>query len=448
MSSFGRGVILGVFLLAAYSAIADENPHVSRGTLITAMGNKHGIVLMTDSMVTYSDASGHSWQSPGTPVQKLMLYNDKWVCATAGLLSLPRPRISPQPDMLSPKLQLQVLGLIKFYADAMKKQGTSQSMADALAALSALIRRDFSIRADIDSATGIPDDANLNAYRLELFLAGFDTDGQLKIGRIDLALRSERWSDGKAHWVAIEEENDCKLKTIKNELTVCHGGIDTIEKDMLAHPETYTGASVMGDFIAQMHRDNGASVTTDQMKKLGHLFKIQTASSEPAVGGPDEVATITKDGIKLEGIDGFSPPLQPSPMLILTCPTGMSFPISSHLELPVNHVPLFFQHCVIFHEEHELDGNIYVQCIFRDSNLLYFGGDTLFAEDNQIEGNSSLSVGRASCRRPDIVEQLQKRFDVFHGGSLFPDPDGSGRYSIQPSLCAGLQNRQNQAPPQ
>jgi hypothetical protein len=447
MSSFRRPIVLGILLLATHSARADESPHVSRGTLITAMGNKQGIVLMTDSMVTYTDTSGHSWQDPRKPVQKLMRYNDKWVCATAGLLSLAKPKISPGPDTLSPRLQSQVLGLIKFYADAMKKQGTSQSMADALAALSALIRQHFTIRANIDFSIGVPDEANLEAYQMELFLAGSDIDGQLKIGRVDIALRSEHWSDGKAHWIAVEKENDCKLRTIKNELTICKGGIDTIEKDMLAHPEAYTEASVMKDFVAQMHKDNGASLTIDQMEKLGHLFKVQTAYFEPAVGGPDEVATITKDEIKLKGVDGFDPLLKPSPMIILSCQTGMTFPISSYLNLPDNHTPLFFQHCVIFQEEHKLDGNIYVQCIFRDSNLLYLGGDTLFAEDNQIEGKSSLSVGAPSCRRPDIVEQLQKRFDVFHGGLLFPEPGESGKYIIGPSLCAALKNRQNQQPP-
>jgi hypothetical protein len=50
-------IILGVFLLATYTASADEYQHVTRGTLITAMGNKQGIVLMTDSMVTYTDAT-------------------------------------------------------------------------------------------------------------------------------------------------------------------------------------------------------------------------------------------------------------------------------------------------------------------------------------------------------------------------------------------------------
>lgn len=93
-------------------------------------------------------------------------------------------------------------------------------MADALAALSALIRQHFSIHADIDASLGKPEQQNANEYRLELFLAGFDNDGQAKIGRVDIKVRSERWSDGKAHWVAVETDNnnDCKLRTIKNEL--------------------------------------------------------------------------------------------------------------------------------------------------------------------------------------------------------------------------------------
>lgn len=249
MSVLGRSIVLSVFILARYGTSAQEYPHVTRGTLVTAMGNKQGIVLMTDSMVTYTDASGRSRQAPNEPRQKLMRYNDKWVCATAGLLSVPKPNLSPRgPDAISPQFQLQVLGLIKFYADAMSTKDSSQSMADALSALSALLRQHFSIHADMDAALGKPEEQNANDYCLELFLAGFDIDGQPKIGRLDISVRSELWLDGKAHWVAIEKENDCKLRTIKSELTVCQGGMDTIEKDMLANPDGYEGSFCYGRF--------------------------------------------------------------------------------------------------------------------------------------------------------------------------------------------------------
>jgi hypothetical protein len=435
MSALGRSIVLGVFILASYATSAQEYPHVTRGTLVTAMGNKQGIVLMTDSMVTYTDASGRSRQAPKQPRQKLMRYNDKWVCATAGLLSVTKPNLSPQADTISPQFQFQVMGLIKFYADAMRTKDSSQSMADALSALSALLRQHFSIHADMDAALGKPEEKNAGDYRLELFLAGFDTDGQPKIGRIDISVRSELWSDGKAHWVAVEKENDCKLRTIKSELTVCQGGIDTIEKDMLANPDKYKGPSVMEDFIIQMKKDRGASLTTDEMTKLGHLFKVETSYREAAVGGLDQVATITRGQIRLEGIDGFAPVQKPSPMVIVPCPTGTSFHASSFLNLPSNHVPILYQHCAIFEEEHQLDGNIYVQCTFRDSNLYYSGGDTLFGPDNQIEGKSSLFLGPASCRRPDVVAQLQKRFDVFHGGSISPIHDGSGNLPPGAGFC-------------
>lgn len=88
MNALRGSVLLITLLLGTYSAGgADEYPRATRGTLITAMGNKQGIVLMTDSMITYTDASGRPRQAPNQPRQKLMQYNDKWVCATAGILT-------------------------------------------------------------------------------------------------------------------------------------------------------------------------------------------------------------------------------------------------------------------------------------------------------------------------------------------------------------------------
>jgi hypothetical protein len=53
---------------------------------------------------------------------------------------------------------------------------------------------------------------------------------------------------------------------------------------------------------------------------------------------------------------------------------------------------------------------------------MYSGGDTIFGPDNTIE-NSQLQLFGNKCRRPDIVDQLAKRFDFTRGGSLWP---GSG----------------------
>ncbi|PYT96384.1 MAG: hypothetical protein DMG36_00560 [Acidobacteria bacterium] len=409
-----RLLALIAFLLFPIPSIAgQENSAFAHGTLITAMGNKNGIVVVTDSMVTKTYASGHSQPDPQDPAQKLMPCGDHMVCATAGVLTIPPSMFGKPSDGLLKRLDLQVLGLIQFYRDAIKKQGRPQSIADTLAGLSAVIRYDFGVLAEINNSL---DPQFVNDYHLELFLAGIDVDRLPKIGRIDIVVKREQ-----GRIVAEEIENDCKLHTVGDDLTVCPGGIEGPERNMIAHPERYPDSSVMVNFADAKKKDRGASLTLEEMKKLAHVFKVETQFSDDRVGGLDQIATITKEHMVVEGIDHFQLVARPSPLVVLSCPPGgFGFPKASLL--PPQPVPLLYEYCVFYRAEEWLDGNIYLKCVFRDSTLIYSGGDTIFGPDNTIE-NSRLQLFGNKCRRPDIVDQLAKRFDFTRGGSLWP---GSG----------------------
>jgi hypothetical protein len=398
-----------VFLILPITMLAQENAAFSHGTLITAMGNQNGIVLVTDSMLSHVDAEGKSRPDPSQPLQKLIPYGDRMICATAGTLVFTPSKLGKPTDQLLKKLDFQVLGLIQFYRDAIKKQGRIQSMADTLAGLSAVIRYDFAINAEIlNSMVGI-----INDYHLELFLAGIDVDGLPKIGRLDISVKRE-----EGRMVAEEIENNCKLHTVGKELTVCPGGVEGIERKMLANPQAYHDFPIMATFAKAMVKDHGASLTVDEMKTLAHAFKAKTERSYNGVGGADQVASITKLNMSVTGLDHFEPIPSPSPVVILSCRPGYGFHKSS--PLAPQPVPLLYEHCVFNKEEERLDGNVYLKCVFRDSFLLYNGGDTIFGPDNIIEGNSTLELGRESCLRPDIVDQLVRRFDFIHGGALGP----------------------------
>ena len=92
--------------------------------------------------------------------------------------------------------------------------------------------------------------------------------------------------------------------------------------------------------------------------------------------------------------------------------------------------------------QHPLDSYIYLKCKFRDANLLYLGGDTVFGPDYLIEGNSHLYLGPSACRRPDIANELARRFDFAHGGSLWP---GTG-HEIRP-YCDAVKDAKNAVKP-
>ena len=426
-----RALLTCLILAACWEpSHAQDAPRPTRGTLITAMGNKQGIVVMTDSRASRGDGEGHFVADPEHPIQKLIKYNEHLVCAAAGLWLEPaRKQSAPQENIL-PKLDIQALGIVQTYRDAVRSRGANQSMSDTLAGLSAAIRSRFDIQADLNAYLGHSAEEIANIYRLQLILAGIDTDGEPKIGRIEIGVSRERWDDGQLHWTAREilprkQEGlpaDCHgLMPVKDELVVCSAGIDGKEKYMLAHPEKFTQASIMRDYIAACDRDHGASLSLEYLKKLGHLFKFETGYFDDRVGGNDQIATIRKDtDVDLEMPRNLVPITNQAPFTVWICRPGATITGMGGGVIGSN-IPVIFESCTFVTMQVFLDGNVFMHCIFRDSELVYRGGDnTLFEDDNRIEGNKSvLHSSPNSCRHPDIMERLAPQFDFEHGGTAW-----------------------------
>jgi hypothetical protein len=68
-----------------------------------------------------------------------------------------------------------------------------------------------------------------------------------------------------------------------------------------SHQQRISGAivfflvSVMVNFANAKKKDRGASLTLEEMKKLAHVFKVETEFSDNRVGGLDQIAAITKE---------------------------------------------------------------------------------------------------------------------------------------------------------
>src|SRR5215472_4654164 len=350
-----------VLVLASNHVVrGQEGPKLAYGTLITIMGNKAGVVAMTDSRVTYVDTRGTETPYLEKPVQTLMQYDEHRVCAVAGVLDVPPSMFGKPQDELLKKLDLQVLGLIQFYGDAVKRSGAPpQSMADTLDGLSAVIRSDFQIISDINSS--LMPEFNSN-YHLELFLAGLDFDGELKVGRRDIVVKREEWPDGRLHMIALELRPNCDLLTVKDVLSVCSGGLDKVEHKMREHPERYFSIPIMRAYASSLRKDKGASLSIAQLKQLGHAFKEQTLDKR--VGGPEQTAVITVKGLELELPTNLPRVKRPQQLLFAACPPGTGLVFSSHMPEPK--VPVVFQHCEFASggEEISLDGYIYLKCSF------------------------------------------------------------------------------------
>ena len=124
-------------LLVSLVVVAGENPKddgVAHGTINIALGNKSGLVVLTDSMVTAMDATGtHQLSNPG---QKLFKLDDRTVCSVAGFASA----TAVSSRVTTSDLNTETSAIIHEYV----RQSTSQprqSIAEKLWALAWLIHQ-------------------------------------------------------------------------------------------------------------------------------------------------------------------------------------------------------------------------------------------------------------------------------------------------------------------
>ena len=306
-------------------------------------------------------------------------------------------------------------------------------MSDNLDGLSLAIRGYFNTLANLDTYLGNADATIFGTYRLEFRLAGIDTDGKAKIGSLDLLVQRQHWPDGQTQWASVEKTH--LVEAVPDTLLIRTAGIDAIANDMINHADHYSAATVMRDYVEARKKDDGASLTTEFMTKLGHLFKLQTMyGGVREVGGLDQVAVIVKgDQIRLGGLENFPAIKNPIRFVTWLCEahagisgTGSIVPIG-----PRSPVVMIWQGCTFNRFRVDIDGQFFFNCTFLDSPIEYNGGDSLFGDDNHIEGSSSLHFGDSRCRRPDIVQQLERKFGADHKD--MSDPNGT--YSPPVSAC-------------
>jgi hypothetical protein len=323
------------------------------------------------------------------------------------------------PDRaILPQLNQEVLGILQSYRDTMSHPET---ISESLIGLSRILRTRFSQLADLDSHLGYEDAEVIDNFQLQLFLAGFDTDGEARIGSLNLTVKRQRWADGHLHWTS-EELDGTRIEPVGGALLVRSGGLDKIEKAMLSHPENFPSA-IMKEYVRAMQKDNGASLPLEFLEKRGQLFKSQTQKVEKAVGGSDQVATIVKGNPpKFVGLASFPSIKPPIPFSEIDCLAAVT--LSGTGMIRTGHHPAIFQSCTFDGVTVEVRYNVFLQCTFLNANLIFDGGDAVFDEDNEIKGTSVLSLGLHSARRPDLAKQLASRFDFLHGGTAVPNPNG------------------------
>jgi hypothetical protein len=266
-----------VFLVAAIapaSAQALNNNVVLGGTINVVLANKNGAVVLTDSML--SDESGPvPIPHPEMPGKKLFQLDDKTVCAIAGFVSAPAlfPEFSPSVTAVVNELSAQL------------KANPPQALRVKLTTLAMIMGLNISAISDLRAAANKPFRAA--NYLSTLTLVGYDLDGTLKIGQVQLAADPDNMQAGAV-------VTDVEIVTVGDGLTrALAGKWETAEK-LLKDPATKPHDEMLKRLKVALASDGGASLSLAEMREIASSLAAYTAQADTTVGGDNQIAELTQ----------------------------------------------------------------------------------------------------------------------------------------------------------
>jgi 20S proteasome alpha/beta subunit len=379
-------------LLVPLSIVAAENPTgdgVVHGTINIALGNKNGLVVLTDSMVTATDATGtHQLSNPG---QKLFKLDDRTVCSVAGFASAP----AGSTRVTVSDLNTSTSAIIHEYVRQSTPQ-PRQSIAEKLRALASIFKMHLAMIANVRDAAGNP--TPIDTYRFQLIVAGYDIDDKPKIGRIALRMKNSTGS-------LISEIEDVSLLNVEEELVSQLNGMPNVAAQILLHPESEPRDAAIRLYATSLAENGGRSLTLEQMVELAKRLAYYTSKAHSEVGGPNQVAIFKKSETVSINQPNFPEP--PRPLFRFSLIVDSHFSYSSVVFAKGS--PAVFVRCSWVGMQHDLDGHYYIGSEFRNSVLMYNGGDVNLGDTNRVT-DSVLVLGPHAILENEVVRHLTAAF--------------------------------------
>jgi 20S proteasome alpha/beta subunit len=267
MKFFYGLVALLTLCTAALASEKEENP-VVHGTINVVLANKNGMVVLTDSMLTAGD------EQLSTPGKKLFRLDDHSVCAIAGIIASPSGSYK--------ELDLSTVAAVDDYASQIGV-GPPISIGQKLRELAFLLNINISAVENVRNANG--KSLNPDSYVLQLIVAGYDTDGVLKIGKVNLRSRNRQGNFDS-------EIESGQIRSVTDNLEREFSGIPDKAELIMAHPETVTQDDAISAYYTSLKSDLGRSLTLGQMTELAKRLKYYSTLAHREVGGPDQIALL------------------------------------------------------------------------------------------------------------------------------------------------------------
>lgn len=355
-----------VFLMVPRSAFPQNQSQIDRrvvhGTVNIALGNKNGMVVLTDSMLT---REGRQLPTAG---QKLFKLDDRTVCAFAGFFSAK----APMPD-----LNTSTGAIIREYT----RQSTGQpthTIAAKPRSLAFLLMFHISLISHVLDPAGTDMHGN---YALQLIVAGYDVDNKPKIGKVTIGIPSDgRYFDPEIEYFSVVN--------VEDKLVYRLNGMPDVAEYLLAHPDSKPRDVALSAYVKSMNASGGASLTAEQMVSVSRRLALYTSIAHPEVGGPSQLAVFRPD--RSVTIEQQSFPVPPRPLVNFALIVQSEYTYAPFGIAPGVHG--VFIGCKFKGVKGDLDGHFFVENTFTDSELVYSGeGDINLGNTNHVT-NSLLVI--------------------------------------------------------
>jgi hypothetical protein len=382
-------LLLAIVTLGVIRAGAQDQ--IETGTVNIILANSDGIVVLTDSKQTQTNAEGKSIGS--TNGQKLIRLDDESVVALAGFAGAPSFQ------------RLDIMGLLADFGNQLAAKNGKISFTQKLKTISFLIGLYMDAFANVREV--VQPGQNPSNFRLHIFVAGFDTDGIAKIGSMWLRANSIKLADGRMEWNVGGEPQvepvgdslqDCRSV---GSLQYCVAGWKDSSDRIMDNPQAYN----QNPAIRRLPEAGGSHMTmsVSDLEALAKVLSAWTSKEHPdKVGGPDQVAILHDRRIS-KFDEPYPSPLKPMPIGLImdvTLPFGPGGSIRSP-----NASTIYIRDVIMGNQHLVLDGNFFFGNEIQDSTVIYNGGATVFDESNKVV-NSILQLNQFGPS-PDFLRDFK-----------------------------------------
>lgn len=375
----------------------------THGTINVLLGNKNGLVVVTDSRL--SDESGRPLRQRA---EKLFRLNDRTVCSIAGWYSDPGPAVRANgASNANYPIQFAVPDVMETITPALNLGGRDvQGEFDVVSRLFGAILMEV---ARIDAMAGYHP---ASPSSLQITVAGYETDGALKIVLADLAPEIQ---DGQVAQYNLVNQRSIDVPGPAGFIAEFRGIPDTANAIMNGTDASVVTDPILAYFKSSIESGATKSLSLNDLKQIAGAIEWQTSEEYPnKVGGLLQTAVLSNGHVS-----EFDEPVSPtydiprSEFIFMSGPhltdIAHSTPSVIGIRLGVPAI-VFLKGTTLTNVIQPLDNLIVFESNFVHCHLAYSGSPrTMFDKSNSLTDTDLILLPGADANSP-FIRQIKQDF--------------------------------------